>query len=111
MKKFFLLNLILVSLLCFATAAFAQISRTPDIQVNILRVAPNDSAEFVPMLVPQGCENSFTAEVLSVKGEWEEVRLSYYCRYNGSTDPKMCVLSLFKETFEGFRKITDNTQN
>ena len=111
MKNFFLFNLILTSLLCFTTAAFAQFSDTPDVQENILRVAPDDAAEFVPMRVPKGCENDFTAEVLSVQGEWEEVRLSYYCRYNSSTNPDVCALSLFNRVFEGFRKITENKQD
>ncbi|GHV54781.1 hypothetical protein FACS1894206_08310 [Deltaproteobacteria bacterium] len=47
-------------------------------------------------------------EIISRRGEWEEVRLYYGFKYNGSTEPDVCAMSWFEGTFTGFRKITEN---
>ena len=76
-------------------------------QVDILRVAPNESAAFVPIAMPMGGGSEPKVEVLSRQGGWEEVRLHYRFKYNGSTDPNVCEMSLFEGTFTGFRKIPE----
>ena len=73
-------------------------------QEDILRTAPNESAAFVPIVKPAG--NEPTVEVISRQGEWEEVRLRYWFKYNGSTKPGVCAMSLFEGTFTGFRKVS-----
>jgi len=85
-------------------AASAQFSRTPHVQENILRVTPDDSAAFVPIVKPPG--GPPTVEVLSRRGGWEEVRLTYRFKYNGSANSNVCAMSLFEGTFTGFRKTT-----
>lgn len=74
------------------------------VQEDILRVLPDDSAPFVTIRKPNGGSPP-DIEVLSVQGDWEEVRLSYWFKYNGSEDPNICKLSLFEGTFTGFRRI------
>ena len=108
MKLFLSLCIFFMSLFSFPPPASAESHRTPLVQVDILRVAPGDSAAFVPMLMPWGGRPEPRVEVLSCQGDWEEVRLHYRFKYNGSMDPKVCEMCLFDETFTGFRKITEN---
>lgn len=100
MKIFFII--MLAALFGLTATASAQPGRPLHFQENILRVAPDDSAAFVPLVKPQGGQP--TVEVLSRQGEWEKVRLYYRFKYNGSTDPTVCKMSLFEGTFTGFRK-------
>ena len=107
MKLFLPLCIFFASLFSFLPPASAESHRTPLVQVDILRVAPDDSAAFVPMLMPWGGHPEPKVEVLSRQGEWEEVRLHYHFKFNGSTDPNVCKMSLFEGTFTGFRKIPE----
>jgi hypothetical protein len=109
MKLFLLLCISLTGLFFFSPSAFSQFASTPFAQVDILRVAPDHSAAFVPLALPLGNGGKEPkVEILSRKGEWEEVRLHYRFKFNGSTDPNVCAMSLFEEAFTGFRKITEN---
>ncbi|MDR1398236.1 MAG: hypothetical protein LBJ14_10975 [Desulfarculales bacterium] len=103
MKSLLFLSLLITGLLNFAAPATAGPALTPHLQENILRVAPDESSAFVPMVKPPG--GTPEAEVLSRRGDWEEVRLQYRFKYNGSADPNICAVSLFEGTFTGFRKI------
>lgn len=85
-----------------------EFGRTPFVQVDVLHTAPDDSAAFAPLALPLGGGGEPSVEVLSRQGEWEEVRLHYRFKYNGSTDPNVCKLSLFQGSFTGFRKISEN---
>jgi hypothetical protein len=76
---------------------------TPLAQEDILRTLPDDAAPFVEIRKPEGGSPP-KVEVLSRQGDWEEVRLRYWFKYNGSRDPRICKLSLFAGTFTGFRK-------
>jgi hypothetical protein len=76
---------------------------TPSMQEDILRTFPDDSAPFVDLRKPEGGSPP-KVEVLSRQGDWEEVRLRYWFKYNGSRDPRICKMSLFEGTFTGFRK-------
>ena len=105
MKLFLPLCIVFTSLFGFLPFASAQSHGTPFVQVDILRVTPDESAAFVPIAMPVGGGGEAKVEVLSRQGEWEEVRLHYRFKYNGSTDPNVCEMSLFEETFAGFRKI------
>jgi len=100
-----LANLLLASLFCLSPSASAGSGRTPFVQVDILRVAPDDSAAFVPIAMPLGSGAEPEVEVLSRHGEWEEVRLHFRFKYNASSDPQVCAMSLYQETFSGFRKV------
>ena len=113
MKILLLSCILLAGLFCFAVPSLAppltlnQSGRTPFAQVDVLRVAPDEAAEFVPMALPAGWGNNPVVEVLSQQGEWEEVRLYYRFKYNGSTNPEVCKMSLFEGSFTGFRKISE----
>ena len=102
MRVFFILLAVFFG---FTAAVSAQPGNPIHFQENILRVAPDDSSAFVPLVKPHG--GSPTVEVLSRQGEWEEVRLHYRFKYNGSRDPNVCAMSLFEGTFTGFRKAAD----
>lgn len=93
-----------MAVFCFGSGVAAQSALTRYYQEDLLRVAPDEAAAFVPMLKPAGGVPA--EEVLARHGEWEEVRLHYRFKYNGSTDPNICKMSLFEGTFTGFRKIT-----
>lgn len=108
MKLFLLLSIIGTGLLCFSTSASAASNGTPFVQQNILRVAPDDSAPFVPIAMPIGGGGEPEVELLAHHGEWEEVKLHYRFKYNGSTDPNVCKMSLFEGSFTGFRKVSQN---
>ena len=107
MKLFLPLCIFFASLFSFLLFASAQSYSTPFVQVDILRVAPNESAAFVPIAMPMGGGGEPKVEVLSRQGEWEEVRLHYRFKYNGSTAPNVCEMSLFEGTFTGFRKMPE----
>lgn len=104
MKTFLSLSILIMAVFCYAPGAVAQSALTRYHQEDLLRVAPDESAAFVPILKPPG--GMPTVEVIARQGEWEEVRLHYRFKYNGSTDPNICMMSLFEGTFTGFRKIT-----
>lgn len=109
MRLFLLLCISLAGLFFFLPCASAQSDTTSFVQVDILRVEPDDSAAFVPLALPWCCGNPEpTVEVLSQQGEWEEVSLYYRFIFNSSTDPIVCARSLFERTFTGFRKITES---
>ena len=105
MRKFLLFCVPIVGFFCLATGVSGESLRTPHFQENILHIAPDDSSDFVPIVKPSG--GTPIVEVLSRQGEWEEVRLNYRFKYNGSRDPRVCKMSLFEGTFTGFRKISE----
>ncbi len=106
MKLLLMLGMLSAGLCCFSTPALAEFHNTPFVQQDILRVTPDDTAAFVPLLLSSGGNPEPLVEVLSRQGEWEEVRLHYRFKYNGSTDPNICAMSLFEGSFIGFRKIS-----
>lgn len=109
MKLLLLLCTFLAGLFFFAPSVPAQSNATPFVQVDILRVAPDDSAAFVTLVLPFGSNSAKpTVEVLSRQGEWEEVSLHYRFIFNGTLAPNGCARSLFDKTFTGFRKITES---
>jgi hypothetical protein len=115
-------NVIVMGLCLFflpspSTLALAQTGENPLMsdfretaftQHDLLRSSPDDAAPFVPLLMPEGQDQPpISEERLSRQGDWEEVRLRYFFKYNGSADPEVCALSLFEETVSGFRRIVD----
>ena len=107
MRLFLILCIPLVGLLFFSQPASAEFDTVPFVQANILRVAPDDSAAFVPIDLPRGYGGDPKVTVLSRQGEWEEVSLYYRFKFNASSSPNICAMALFEGSFTGFRKISE----
>ena len=79
---------------------------TPKVQRDILRAAPDESAPFVKILMPMGWgAGPVKVEILSRQGAWEEVRLYYRFKYNGSTKPGFAPCRCTRELLAVFARL------